>query len=224
MKINSDFKWAVILLIVAVAAFFLGIHKGGLAAEDLLQEQLERIRILEDKNQQLSEELTSRGIFSYPQATIISKPKDSVAMALITLNGKDAIENLTLKRKIFQNYSLVQSSEASGFASMEKSNDLGTLKAHNPSAFDIPLEEREVAVQLDYKTSKNRWHQYIWIKKSGNGKIKTFWIITNGDSQVIDKHIDPAFPVNAEGKVVLWEDSQVDYSEVEMNSTFPPRS
>ena len=223
MKVNSDFIWAVVLLAVAAVSFFLGIKKGSIGAEDQLQDQLKEIRLLEDKNQQLSDELTSRGIYSYPQANIVSKVKDSVAMALITLNGKDAIENLKVRRNLFRNYSRIQSNIATEAASSGKLTDLGILRQHNPSAFDVPITGKEVAIQLDFESGRNKWQQYIWIKKSGDGKIKTFWIITNGNSQIIDKHIDPDFPVNVDGKVVLWEDRSIDYSNLEMNSTFPPR-
>jgi len=87
MKINSDLIWALALLAVAAASFFLGMKKENLKVEELLEERLAEIEILEKKNQQLSEELTSRGIYSYPQATVVSKLKAAVATVLISLNG-----------------------------------------------------------------------------------------------------------------------------------------
>lgn len=221
MKINSDFVWALVLLVVSVASFFLGIKKENLKVEELLEERLEEIQVLEKKNQQLSEELASRGIYSYPQATIVSKMKDSVATVLISLNGKDPIYNLKLRRNVIFNYSAMETlkPEKDG-----KLTDLGTLKPHNPSAFDIPIKEKEVALYLEFDSKKNQWHQYIWVKKGTDGKIVSFWIITNENSVVIDKHIDPGFPKDLKEKVVLWKDQKIDYSDLKMNSIFPPNS
>ena len=221
MKITSDIIWAVVLLVVAAASFLIGRKKESLKTEELLNEKLEEIKVLENKNQQLSEELTSRGIYSYPQANIISKKKDSVAMVLISLNGKDPIENLKLRRNVLADYSTALSStpERKG-----KLTDLGTLKPHNPSAFDIPLEGEEIALQLDFESKKNKWKQYVWIKKSEDGKIKSFWVITNENSVVVDKHIDPGFPLDTEEKVVLSNGQSLDYSELKMNSIFPPNN
>ncbi|WP_029033165.1 hypothetical protein [Salinimicrobium terrae] len=221
MKVNSDFVWAVILLIVAAASFFLGIKKENLKSEELLDEKLEEIRVLENKNQQLSEELISRGIYSYPQASIIPKMEDSVAMVLISLNGKDPIKNLRLRRNVFFNYSAMGSFQPSQEGRL---TDLGDLKPHNPSAFDIPLQGDEVALNLEYESKNDTWQQYIWIKKSGEGQIKLFWIITNESSVVIDKHVDPGFHLDSEEKVVPWDDQKINYSNIEMNSIFPPNN
>ena len=218
MKINSDFVWAVILVALASASFFLGIRKGSLATENELEEKLKEIVVLENKNQQLSEELESRGVFSYPQATVVSKQQDSAAMVLITLNGKDPIQNLRLSRNIIYNYSEFNSSEV---ASQGRLTNLGTLRPHNPAAFDIPLQEQEVALYLQFESDSKLWHQYIRIKKSKAGRIKSVWVITNQNSVIIDKHIDEDFPTDPEGKIVFWEDQIIVYSRLELNSLFP---
>lgn len=221
MKINSDFIWALVVLVVATASFFLGMKKESLKTEELFQEKMEEIKVLENKNQQLSEELTSRGIFSYPQATIIPQPGEDYATVLISLNGKDPINNLEVDRNIVYNYS---SKEAPDPGSKGKHYDLGNLKPHNPSAFELPLESGEVSLQLEYKSNRKIWHQYIWLRKTAENEVKSFWLITNENSVVIDKHIDPGFPTNSEGKVVLWKGESIHYSDLKMNSTFPPGS
>ncbi|MCY2685888.1 hypothetical protein [Salinimicrobium sp. TH3] len=220
MKINSDFVWAIILLGLATAAFLLGMKKGSINAEDQLEKRIEEIRILENKNQQLSEELRSRGVYSYPQANIISKMQDSIAMVLITLNGKDPIQNLKVRRKVHYDYSL---SKDTLYSQDVKFTDLGTLKPHNPSAFEIPLPGKEAAVHLEYEANRKQWHQYIWLRKPGNGTIKSFWVITNNNSVIIDRHIDPGFPTNKEGEVVLLKDRSINYADLEMNSIFSPK-
>lgn len=220
MHYKSDLVWAVVLIGLAAASFFLGMKKSSLETEAQLKDKLEEIRLLENKNQQLSEELQSRGVFGYPQANIVSKLQDSVAMVLITLNGKDPIEDLRLKRKVIYDYSGIEAMAEED--QKGKLADLGTLKPHNPSAFDIPLTGEEVAIHLEYKSKRKQWHQYIRVKKTADGEIRSFWVITNQNSVVIDKHIDPGFPTNREGKVTLWKDSSVDYSELEMNSVFNP--
>ncbi|MCX2837274.1 hypothetical protein OQ279_03845 [Salinimicrobium sp. MT39] len=221
MKINSDLIWALALLAVAAASFFLGMNKEKLKNEELLEERLAEIEILEKKNQQLSEELTSRGIYSYPQATVVSKLKAAVATVLISLNGQDPIPNLKLRRNVIFNYS---GKENLQLDQKGKFSDLGTLKPHNPSAFDIPLEEKEIALHLEFDSKKNQWHQYIWIKTGTNGDIATFWVITNENSAVIDKHIDPEFPTDEEEKVLLWKGERIHYSDLKMNSIFPPNN
>ncbi len=145
-------------------------------------------------------------------------------MALITLNGQDPIKNLKLRRRVIEDYSQVERDVFTGAGQEGKFTDLGTLKPHNPSAFNIPLNTNEVALQLNYESRQNKWHQYIWIKKSKDGKIRSFWVITNENSLVIDKHLDPDFPVNADGQIKLWQGKSIDYSALEMSSTFPPRS
>lgn len=219
MKIRSDFILTIILLIVVVASFFLGMKKGSMEAEELLEKKLEENTVLENKNQQLSEELISRGIYSYPQATIIPKMEDSVAMVLISLNGEEPIKDLKLRRAVFFNFSSMGSSKPSPKG---KLTDLGDLKPHSPSAFDIPLEGEEVSMQLEYSSKKDKWHQYIWIRRSEDDQIKSFWVITNESSVVIDKHIDTGFHSDTEEKVVPWEDQTLNYTDVKMNSIFPP--
>ncbi|MDX1762584.1 MAG: hypothetical protein R3218_10560, partial [Christiangramia sp.] len=159
MNQRSDLVWAVVLIGLAAASFFLGMKKSSLEAEAQLEEKVEKIKLLESKNHQLSEELRSRGVFSYPQANIVSKLQDSVAMVLITLNGKDPIEDLRLNRKIFYNYSEVDAMTEEDLKG--KTSDLGTLKPHNPSAFDIQLTEGEIAIHLEYGSKRKLWHQYI---------------------------------------------------------------
>lgn len=222
MKLKSDLVWAIVLIGLAAASFFLGMKKSSLETEAALEDKLEKINLLESKNQQLSEELRSRGVFSYPQANTISKLQDSAATVLITLNGKDPIEDLRLQRKVTYSYSKSQATAEKD--SKGKTFDLGTLKPHNPSAFDISLTEEEVAIHLEYSSKRKKWHQYLRLKKTKDGKIKSFWVITNQNSVVIDKHIDPGFPTDPEGKVVLWKDQSLKYSELEMNSIFPPEN
>lgn len=222
MKIKSDVIWAIVLLLVAIASFFLGVQRGSLSTEEELEEKLKEIEILKNKNQQLSEELTSRGIYSYPQANLVSKAQDASAMVLITLNGQDPIKNLKVRRKVIENYSQSKDYRASETGTSGRWTDLGTLKPHNPSAFEIPLNQQEVAIQLDYESGRNTWRQYIWLKRANDNKIQTFWIITNGNSQIIDKHIDPGFPKEAEDQITLWKDKKVEYSNLRMNSVFPP--
>ena len=221
MKINSDLIWALALIAVAAASFFLGMTRENLKTEERLEEQLGKIEILEKKNQQLSEELTSRGIYSYPQATIVSKLNGAVATVLISLNGKDPIPNLKLRKNVIFNYSAKESlkPEQGGILT-----DLGTLKPHNPSAFDIPLNEEEIALYLEFDSKLSEWHQYIWIRTGTNGKPASFWVITNENSVVIDKHLDPGFPTDEEEKMLLWKGQRLDYSDLKMNSIFPPKS
>ena len=219
MKISSDLVWAVILVALATASYFLGVKRGSLSSEDLIEEQEKQIGILQKENQQLSKELESRGIFSYPQANVISKMEDSVALALITLNGKEPISDLKLRRKLIYNYSEVNSLEN---LEQGKITDLGTLRPHSPAAFEIPLTGKEIAMHLEYTSRQKKWHQYIWIRKSKGGKIHSFWVITNKNSVIIDKHIDQNFPTDPEGQVVLWKNEKIDYSNLEMSTIFPP--
>lgn len=219
MKIKADLVWAVVLVGLAAASFLLGMKKSTLETEDELEETRREIRLLENKNQQLSEELMSRGIYSYPQANVVSDGQDSVAMVLITLNGKDPIQDLQLRREIIFHNSLTSGfkDELSG-----KFTDLGTLKPHNPTALEIPITTKEVALQLNFESKSKEWQQYIWIKKNEVGNIKSFWVITNQNSVIIDKHMDPGFPTDNEGNIVLFKNEQIRYSELELNSIFNP--
>ncbi|WP_029038883.1 hypothetical protein [Salinimicrobium xinjiangense] len=218
MKINSDIIWAIILLGLTSITFLLGMKKGSMTAEDQLQDNLEEIRILQIKNEQLSEELKSRGVYSYPQANVFSKPQEATAMVLITLNGKDPIKNLSLRRKLVPNFSEL---EHLNFSVDEISTDLGTLKPHNPSAFPISLSENELAIQLLFETNRKKWFQYIWLKKQTGDKYSSFWIITNENSVIIDKHIDPDFPTDEEGRINLYKGKSITYPDLELNSIFP---
>lgn len=222
MKLKSDVVWAVVLVGLASAAFLLGTKKSSLDAEAELQEKLKEIRLLESKNQQLSEELQSRGIYSYPQANVVPKMPNSVAMVFITLNGKDPIEDLRLKRKVIYNYSKVRDTVDQSLSA--KTSDLGTLKQHNPSAFEVQLKGEEVYIQLEYNSRNKYWNQYIWLKKSTDGKYRSFWIITNQNAVIIDKHIDPGFPTTSEDNLIISQDKKIDYSELELNSIFDPRN
>lgn len=218
MKINSDLIWTVILLGLTTLTFFLGMEKGSITAEDQLKNKLEEIKILEIKNEQLSEELKSRGVFSYPQANVVSGSKETTAMVLVTLNGKDPITNLKLRKNLIENYS---EQEFRMFSGEGNFIDLGTLKPHNPSAFPISLSNKELSVQLLYESDRKNWHQYMWLRKNTDGKLSSFWIITNENSVIIDKHIDPGFPTDTNGRIQISKERRLEYSELELNSIFP---
>lgn len=223
VKVKSEVIWALLLIGTAAIFFFLGTRTARLEADEeskvIMRERADKISALEEKIHQLSDELASRGIFSYPQANVVSKMQDSVAMVLITLNGKDHIENLKLKRKVIYDYSKGNSAKA---VESEKMYDLGILKPHNPAAFDIPLPQQEVALHITYESNRKKWQQYILIKKAQDGKIRSFWVITNQNSVVIDKHMDSGFPVDAQGMIRFWNGESVEYSDLELNSIFSP--
>lgn len=217
MKIKSDFIWAVILIGLTSLSFSLGMKKASMTAEDRLEGKMQEIRLLEKKNEQLSDELKSRGIFSYPQANVVSKPREATVMVIITLNGKDPITNLRLRRNLLENYSEQEHLQFSGEGTF---TDLGTLKPHNPSAFPITISGNELAIKLSFEANHQKWHQYIWLKKQADGKLSSFWIITNKNSVIIDKHIDAGFPTDKNG-IRLSEEQRILYSDLELNSIFP---
>lgn len=223
MKIKSEIIWSAMLILTAGVFFYLGNKTGTLETEENYRnsiiEKTEKIRALESKIHQMSEELTSRGIYSYPQAAIVSNKKDAAATVLIKLNGRDAIKDLEIQRKI--------KSENTGAAanhpkSKTTTSYIGDLTVHNPVAFELDKFEKELAIDLFFKSQRNQWHQYILAKKNENGVIKTFWVITNGDYEVIDKHIDEGFPTDKDGRVIFGETKKVNYSEIRMNSVFNP--
>lgn len=223
MKIKSEIIWSVMLLLTAGVFFYLGNKTGTLETEEdfssTMDLKTEKITALERKIQQMSEELTSRGIYSYPQANLVSDKNDASATVLINLNGRDAIKDLEIVRKIKRDYSNHPEGKLQERGFKTTSSNIGDLNAHNPVTFEIQNFQNELAIDLKFKSQRNQWQQYILARKT-NGKIKTFWVITNGDSQVIDKHIDEGFPTDKDGKVTLWDDREVKYSDLRMNSVF----
>ena len=226
MKKKADLIWAGLLLLTALIFFYLGNKTGSIeAGEDLtnqIQNKNETISALENKLQQLSDELTSRGIYSYPQAHVVADENDSNATVLINLNGRDPIKNLVIERRLISNYSAMTQDLDNQPASTKAS--IGTLTAHNPLTFTIEEIKNEIAVELIYRSDRNQWHQYLWSNRISSGELKTFWVITNSDSQVIDKHIDEGFPTDQDGDVVLGENQKLDYADIKMNSFFSPYS
>ena len=222
MKINSALIWALVTIGLVGTSFLLGSMTGNLKSdEDSESEQkTEEIKILKEKVDQLTEELTSRGIFSYPQANVITRLQDSGATILITLNGNDPVQDLEVSRTLLYDYSDLTKQEASESLLKEETTYLGTLKAHNPAAFDVPKMKEEVVVRLRFDSATDHWNQYIRIKRSSGGELKSFWVITNRDSEVIDKHIDEGFPVDETSHVVLWKNKRLAYPDIEMNSIF----
>lgn len=222
MKLRSDFVWAAILIGTAVISFYLGTRIGSLDTKNRianeLQEQAEKIKVLENKNQQLSEELKSRGVFSYPQANLVAGKTDAGPKVLILLNGKDAIENLEIKRKVGS----FSSNPTRGLAKIEKSTHIGTLTAHNPIAFEIENFEKYIFLEFSFRAGGKEWHQYLVGRKTSKGKIKTFWVITDKNSEVIDKHVDQGFPTDNNGNLLLGGDEKLQYSDIRMNSKFVP--
>ena len=225
MKIKSDVIWALLLIVIATISFYLGIQTGNFETEKALditiQQKEEQISGLEQKIHQLSEELTSRGIFSYPQATVMPGKNNSAASVLINLNGKDAIKNLEIERRLIKDYTDTGISP-SDFPRRGTKTSIGTLNAHNPVAFEIGSFKSEMAVDLIYRSQGKKWHQYIRARKTPSGELKTFWVITNDESEVIDKHIDEGFPVNEEGEFTLGANRDLKYSDIRMNSIFHP--
>lgn len=224
MKIKSEIIWAILLIGTAAISFYMGSRKGESESKKALrtniEQKAEKITILENKNQQLSEKLISRGIYNYPQASAVSNEENSLLMVLITLNGNDALQNLELRRKIIPNYSNVSTEELAKYKGTDIVSDLGTLKAHQPAALNVPLTSEEIAINLIYRTQDQRWQQHMRFKQAPNGKVRSFWVITNGDSQVIDKHIDEGFPLDSEGNIVFSKDRRIQYSDIRMNSEF----
>lgn len=222
MKLRSDIVWAAVLIGTAVISFYLGTRIGSLETKNRianeLNEQAERMKVLENKNQQLSEELKSRGIFSYPQANLVAGKTDAGPKVLILLNGKDAIENLEIKRKVGS----FSSKETTGPSTIEKSTHIGTLTAHNPIAFEIENFEKYIFLEFSFRAGGKEWHQYLVGRKTSKGEIKTFWVITDKNSEVIDKHVDPGFPTDNNGNLLLRGEEKIQYSDIPMNSTFIP--
>lgn len=223
MKIKSEIIWSAMLILTAGVFFYLGNKTGTLETEEdyrnSIIEKSEKITALESKIQQISDELTSRGIFSYPQAAIASDKNDATATVLISLNGREAIKDLEIQRRI--------KSDNSGASVQDPGSKtttayIGNLTVHNPVTFELTEFEKELAINLYFKSQRKQWHQYILAKKTENGVIKTFWVITNGDSEVIDKHIDEGFPTDKDGKVSFGQKKKVNYSEIRMNSVFKP--
>lgn len=224
MKFNSDLMWSLYLITAAILFFFFGNYIGSSQTEKELIRRLqtneERIQILNRENEQLSKQLTSRGIYSYPQAGIISAEKEDQITLLLMLNGQKALKDLVVKRSMLASYSLLKSSEARDALPSQKITYLGSLKPHTPASFEMPLKQREAAIEFIFKSGKNQWKQILRVRKNEKGKILSFWVITNGDDLVIDKHVDKGFPTEEDGSILLWEDRKVRYSEIEMNSVF----
>lgn len=222
MKMNSDFMWSMYLIGTATLFFYFGSLIGKARTnEDLdqeIQNKEEKIQVLERENLQLSEQLTSRGIFSYPRAGII-EPENNIAL-LIMLHGQKPLKDLEVRREIILNYSQIPGKDEEFSAKKGKPTYLGSLKPHTPASLEVSIEEKEAAIALNFKSHRNQWNQYIRIQKTPSGKAVTFWIITNENNVVIDKHIDEDFPLEEDGSILLWKDKKVEYSEIEMNSTF----
>lgn len=225
MKKKTDLIWASLLILTAVLFFYLGNRTGSIGTKEDLTNKIEKkdetITALEGKLQQLSDELTSRGIYSYPQAHLVSYDNDSTATVLINLNGRDAIRNLVIERSLIYDYSGNTQHHIKDNQPASTRASIGTLTAHNPVAFNIKEIKNEVAVELIYRSDRNQWHQYLWANRTPGGELKTFWVITNSDSQVIDKHIDEGFPTRQDGYVLP---GKINYSDIRMNSPFNPYS
>lgn len=212
---------AIFVILAVLSTYIAGKRESHQSEEELrtkLQEKDTEIRILNQKNLELTEELASRG--SYPQANVVSKLEHSVATVVVTLNGGYALDNLLLYKNVLPGYSMLSNSEMEDLSQSQNFTDLGSLKAHHPAAFNVPMSRDEVAVHLQFNTRSKQWIQHIRIKKDAEGQIKAFWVLTNGDSEVIDKHIDKGFPVDEDGRISLWQNSKVSYSDIEVNSIF----
>ena len=226
MKLKSDIIWAAVLISTAVLFFYLGTNSGTLSSEKYTEgknkEQAEKIAVLENKIQQLSEELKSRGIYSHPQANVFMEKGSSATKVLIILNGKDAIPNLQIDRKLLIDSSDDDTGNFEELAGKAKTTHIDVLTAHNPVAFEIDGFKNKIALDLSFKSEDNQWHQYLIGRKTGKGEIKTFWVLTNQDSEVIDKHVDPGFPKDIEGNLLLGKKKKVKYAHIQMNSIFQP--
>lgn len=226
MRIKSDFIWAALLIGTAAISIYLGARTGALETKENLSNEIEekdkKIRVLEDKIQQLSDELTSRGIFSYPQANLVSETGDSGSKVLITLNGREQIRDLEIERRIIKDYSGDPQKVPEELQTKGTTVHIGNLNSHNPVAFEIGDFEKELAIDLTFSSKKNQWHQYIVARKTPNGEVKTFWILTNRNSEVIDKHVDEGFPVEEKGFLPFGGNNETDYSDIRMNSLFNP--
>lgn len=221
MRLNSDFMWSIYLILVASLFFYFGNIIGvsetkNQISKDLIEKK-EEIKILQKQNQQLSEELTSRGIYSYPQASIVSSKNDTLVNILITLNGKSPLTDLKVVRSHIYNYTGVEKEEARKIDPAIKTTNLGTLKTHNPAGFQINLKD-DAAIHLEYRSGNKKWTQYLRVKNSPEHGISSFWIITNKNDEVIDKHVDEGFPVEDDGSILVWKNKKVRYSDIEMNS------
>lgn len=218
MKLNKDFIWATVLMGTAIFAFYIGSKTERIEIEDdmqsMVKEKSDTIRTLKNKIDQLSEELISRGIFSYPQAHIV-KEDDSSSIVLITLNGKETIPNLEIEK-------MITYGNGANNKKKELTTNIGNLTPHNPVAFEIREFTKSLTIILEFKSGRKQWHQYITAKKSLEGEIKTFWVITNEDSIVIDKHVDQGFPTDNEEYLILGPNKKVKFREIEINSLFHP--
>ncbi|MCY2685936.1 hypothetical protein [Salinimicrobium sp. TH3] len=219
MKVKSEIIWAILLIGSATLAFYLGSRTERIEMEDdvlsIVKEKSDTIRALKIKIGQLSEELTSRGIYSYPQAHIV-KEDDSSSVVLITLNGKETIPDLEIEKMItYENGENDKVNERK-----ELTTNIGNLTPHNPVAFEIKEFKKSIKIILEFKSGKKQWHQCIIAKKTSQGEIKTFWVLTTEDSMVIDKHVDQGFPTDDEGYLVMGPNKKMKFAEIEFQSIF----
>ena len=226
MKIKSDVIWAFLLIATAAISIYLGTKAGSLETEKNLKAAIEekekRIEILENKIEQLSEELTSRGIFSYPQASLITENGKAGIEVLISLNGRDQIKDLELKRIIYKELSFEI------FSKEPKKNGrtvrIGDLNSHNPVTFELENFTEALGINLIFRSGQNQWHQFMVAKKTSGGEIKTFWVLTNQNFEVIDKHVDEGFPVDENGLLRLNSELSINYSAIRMNAQIGPEA
>lgn len=224
MKINSDFMWSIYLILIAAIFFYFGNVLAVSETEEkfsrVLDENTEKLKLLEKQNLELSDKLTSKGILSYPQANILSTENDTITTILITLNGSTPLEDLKVNRSYIYNYSKVEHKDLPQMEVHKKTTFLGTLKTHTPAGFEIKMKEEEVAIDLVYQTGENTWNQHMRIKRDSNNELMAFWILTNKNNEVIDKHVDKGFPAEDDGSILLYKNKSVFYSDIKMNSSF----
>ena len=225
MKIKSEIIWATFLIGTAALSFYLGSTTGSLETEEsmrrMIESQTDTINILENKADQLSEELTSRGIYSYPQANIVTEDDGSTSVVVITLNGREAINNLEIESRASTKNGNGANDNSDEFPPRTTAN-IGTLTAHNPVAFEIGNFGKGIGIDLIFNSGRHQWHQYIRARKTSDGEIKTFWVITNENMEVIDKHVDTGFPTDKDGNLALGTNKKVKFSEIRMSSVFHP--
>ena len=225
MKIKSEIIWATFLIGTAALSFYLGSTTGSLETREsmrsMIESQTDTINILENKVEQLSEELTSRGIYSYPQANIVTEDNGSTSVVVVTLNGREAIHNLEIESRPTTRNGNGANDNSDEFPPGITAN-IGTLTAHNPVAFEIEDIGKGIDVDLNFNSRRHQWHQYIRARKTSDGEIKTFWVITNEDMEVIDKHVDTGFPADEDGNLILGKNKKVKFSEIRMSSVFHP--
>lgn len=213
----------IVFTVVTMVFTYLAAKQDGQETEDNLSqtitEQSSEIKRLSSQNIELSniifkntQQITGNG--SYPIVNIGGgQDNGNKTQIIVGLIGEFALPNVTARIVVIPDYSNVSGLDLRVLGIGNETINIGTLRKSEFKSFLIETKTKETAVTIFFNSDNNSWTETIRIYKTKNSR-KTMFYIQDSKGNYLQKKVDPNFPTNENGEIVIWNNTSIKINEL----------